>query len=310
MYLRCDKKTLSRLSRDALRHLMTELVEFPESIKPDFDIADVHDYMRLSGGEFYLAFCPCCGMTDFLGMFGGCRGMFGEPGKPRPVACGYCGETDPLHKADACLKKVSMLQDLITAIQEDKVGVNDCEKKVRVLLEQCIVQLATGLELFLRDTHAILMNVRFVKNGKSLYSRFHSESRNEFTNIGKASRKYRQDLGIDLREKLTRREIQSLKLLLCKRHAIVHNNGVVDQTFLNQTGSDIEIRETVPIQPEEVTRDIGLLRRVMKVIGSYYYKREVGQELVRRVNRPFTDALGMFMLQEASQDTVVSNQRD
>ena len=310
MYLRCDKKTLSRLSRGALRHLMTELVEFPESTKPDFDMADVHDYMRSSGGDFYLHFCPCCGVTGFVGMFGGFRGMFGEPGKPRPFACGYCGETDPLHKADACLKKVSMLQDLITAIQEDKVGVNDCEKKVRVLLEQCIVQLATGLELFLRDTHAILMNIRFVKNSKSLYSRFHSESRNAFTNIGKASKKYKEDLGINLREKLTRREIQSLTLLVCKRHVIVHNNGVVDQTFLNQTGSDIETGEIVSIQPEEVMRDIGLLRRVMKVIGSYYYKREVGRELVRRVNRPFADAMGIFVLQEASQNTAVSNQRD
>ena len=142
----------------------------------------------------------------------------------------------------------------------------------------------TGLEIFLRDIYAILMSVRHVKEGESLYWRFHSESKNDFSNLGKSMQRYRRDLSIALKEKLTRTELKSLNLLFNKRHVIVHNNAFVDQVFLDQTGLNLPLKGPLPIDAREIERGIDLLRKVENALGSQY-KKEVGGWVIEMIDQ-------------------------
>ena len=53
--------------------------------------------------------------------------------------------------------------------------------------------LATGIEIFLKDIFAISMDLLFVKNEHSLFSKFYKESKNDFVNVGKGKEKFNSE---------------------------------------------------------------------------------------------------------------------
>lgn len=280
MYLHCNKKTLSRLSEMSLRYISRDIFEYQTPSEQDLSVDDISKFIRKSKNSYYLFLCPYC---KYAGIF------WTSPRKAiNPYICAVCGETDPFYKTDACLEKVRILKDMIVKFQEQSENNNNFDKKNRILQEQCIVLLASGLEIFLRDVYSILLNVRYVKTRKTLYKKFYLESKNEFINIGKAMKKYSKDLAIDLKNKLDDNEKTSINILLNKRHLIVHNNGLVDTVFNNQTGLKLKIRDPVPIDTTEIENNIDYIKRIMKIIG-FYYKRDVGQEVIHRISKAYVE---------------------
>jgi len=277
MYLNCNKKTLSRLSEDAFRVISLEVIKY-QLTKSNFSVDDVSHFIKGSNSYFFLFLCPYCKATAILSTSKR-MGM-------KPFVCVFCGETDPFYKTETCLEKVKTIKDMIISIQGENDKSDISEKRIRILLEQCIVLLASVFEIFLRDVHSILMNVRYVKENKSLYKKFYLDSKNDFINLGKATQKYKNDLSIDLKSKLNKTERGSIDLLLNKRHLIVHNNGVVDSTFLSQTGLNLKIKDLVPIELDEISGNVNLIRHVIKMVG-FSYKRDVGKELIERINNQY-----------------------
>ncbi|MBU7025314.1 MAG: hypothetical protein HXS48_00115 [Theionarchaea archaeon] len=283
MYFACDRKNLSRLSKESLEHVLTRYFsseeskpsEYPNSSRGSINIADIFEHIETSDYNYYFLRCPYCRNE---GLFSTGKEAIVKRGEP--FVCIFCGETDPIYKVKACIEKVMTIQDLIVKLQRKNEKAHESKKLNRILLEQCLVLLSTGLEIFLRDIYCIIMNLRFVKENKSLYFKFYSDTRNDFTNFGKSISIYRRDLSIDIRSILTSDERKVMNILVNKRHLIVHNNGIVDKIFLDQTGLDLKVKDPVSIEQEEISDSIKIISKLIKKIAEYY-REESFNELIK-----------------------------
>ncbi len=69
----------------------------------------------------------------------------------------------------------------------------------RVLLEQCVVILASSLEVFLKDAYSVGMNLFMVKPTINKIEDFRKSTQNDFINIGKIIENFKQ-LNINIKE--------------------------------------------------------------------------------------------------------------
>lgn len=222
---------------------------------------------KLSHRVFF-GICPYCGMS---GIFATSKALIKEHGTD-PFCCVCCGETNPHEKLNGGLKKVQVMYQMLDKLknERDKSGQINSQNPLteRVLLEQCIILLATSTEVFLKDNFCILLNIHFVRHGRSLFHRFYSDAKNDFINIGKANKSYRDNLEINLKEELGDDTLKKLNILMQKRNVIVHNLGIADSTFLNQSGIECELRKAVPISFMEIQEYITALENVESKLNS------------------------------------------
>jgi hypothetical protein len=182
-----------------------------------------------------------------------------------PLWCNFCGDTYPCIKLIKNIQKVNyLLQIAVKSIDKEK----DATKPIsvlkehvfketnRVLLEQCIVILATSLEIYLKDVYAITLNLRYVKDGENLSTRFYNDCKNKFVNFERASDLFNKELNINFNElkifKNKKDNLVKLNMLTLKRNVIVHNAGIADSTFIKQSGFDFPKGQEIPITPVEI----------------------------------------------------------
>lgn len=205
----------------------------------------------------FLRLCPYCNILSFLSITGTSVDKLESPSR-----CAFCGESNPFDKFKHSLNKVDILYGLAafsSAGDDDSDNENE-----RALLEQAIVALATGFEIFLKDIYCSGMNLKYIKDGQSLFFKFSAESKNDFINIGKAMSKYKNDLNIDLKKMLSDNDLKKINFLLLKRNVIVHNNGFVDIQFKNQSGIDCKIGEQIQITNEDIAMYRSILESVVE----------------------------------------------
>jgi hypothetical protein len=59
---------------------------------------------------------------------------------------------------------------------------------------------------------------------------------NDFQIVGKGSELYRSISGRDYSEWLSANELESMNTMFQRRHLIEHNNGIVDQRYIDKSG--------------------------------------------------------------------------
>ncbi|WP_167829641.1 HEPN domain-containing protein [Methanosarcina flavescens] len=213
----------------------------------------------------FVRMCPYCNNFYMLSMITESLITMGV----NPKYCGICYESDPFYKIHYSLEKVRILHKL--SVTNLSINENTTVEKVqRVLLEQCVVNLATGFEVFFRDIFAIGMNLKFVKNEHSLISKFYKESKNEFLNIGKMDRIFKEELNVDLKSLFNEEIYSELKIIMHKRHAIVHNNGLVDKKFLTQSGIECNLGKMIPISSEEIEKYLATAEAIVKIVKQMF----------------------------------------
>lgn len=243
------------------------LRSFPLQIKTNIE-SHINKEFSKEGKErsFFFRLCPYCNRLGLLST-GGQK----NHGFRSPTTCVFCGETNPYEKISASMEKANILYGLsIFCASGD--GTDEEEINERVLLEQTIVILATGLEVFLRDVYSSAMNLKYVKENHTLFDKFSNESKNSFINMGKTIRLYKIGLEIDLKTILSVEEQENIILLFLKRNAIVHNNGVVDQIFFSQSGIKCQMGDLIPISNQEICNYFDSIRSVVNKIESEFDK--------------------------------------
>ncbi len=247
------------------------------------EMIGVSDEELLAKGDrdFYYCVCPYCNQQSWRLLSKG-----DSVESNGHVSCPNCTETNPYDKIKNALDKARTLEDIADKTTD--------ETKRRVLLEQCIVVIATAIEIFLRDAYSTIMNLRYVKINQTLIQKFLKDSRNEFTNIDRARDRFKTDLGIDLASVMPKDKIGELILLMAKRNAIVHNNGIADDQFLRQierSGNtqgmirtlrqEYKRMETIPISVDEVC---------IYLSTSHIYSRKLGEvfdDEYRKINMDY-----------------------
>lgn len=229
------------------------------------------DLAGLLAKSSYLTFfgtCPYCGNSNLLAIPKTRVEEFGTD----PYFCVLCGETNPQEKLAGGLKKVQVIYQLIAGCKDDatKDSFEDPVRSLteRVLLEQCVILLATSAEVFLKDNFCILSNIRFVRHGKSLFSRFYSEVKNDFVNMGKVRKAYKEYLEVNLNGELGEDTLSKMNLLMQKRNVIVHNLGIADRAFVNQSGIECELKSEIPISLGEIEEYIVTLQKVGNILNA------------------------------------------
>ncbi|WP_046227487.1 HEPN domain-containing protein [Paenibacillus dauci] len=247
------------LVNDLVKQKIT-LIQGKHSLKmPDFE--DVNEHM-------HFLFCPYCKRALLIVVFPKKNEV-----KTNLQYCVACGESGPNSKVIDSLAKAQKLFD---------IQLDFDEALKRILLEQCIVMLATSLEVYLRDIYSTLLNMRYVRFRESLIERFYKDAKNDFLNIGKGRRKFKQDLKIDLFELIDTDDIKKINILTSKRNVIVHNNGIADKSFSNSISIDCEIGREIEITKKEVEEyflTIGTLSSNLNEIYAQEYKQYTFKEV-------------------------------
>jgi hypothetical protein len=241
----------------------------------------------------YIRLCPYC---NAFGVFN-CRkfenddsapcGLFeiGDSDSTFPNTCVFCGETAPYHKIKQSVKKCQILYDLSkNCSSTDLVPKNN--QNERVLLEQCIVVLATGIELFLKDTYVLSMDLKYVKPEFTLNRKFSRDAKNDFLNVGKTVSKYKDEFGINLKDILSQKTIDTLTLLMSMRNVIVHNNGTIDLIFRNSLSKEVwekyPIATPISITGNDIIEFINTINIVLQKIDAEFDKIIV-PEILKRI---------------------------
>lgn len=238
-------------------HLKTTLEMQVKNMTDQFNLEKERNLsLKDADRESYLRMCPYCNNFYLLQTR---RGHVGAK------FCVMCGESSPFEKITYSLEKVSILYQISTFIASNE-GNKDEIKNERVLLEQCIVVLATGIEIFLKDIFAISMDLLFVKNEHSLFSKFYKESKNDFVNVGKGKEKFNSELNINLDLLLGTEILKELNVIMLKRNVIVHNNGIADKPFTNQAGIKCNLGQPIPISTEDISHYISTVETLVNKI--------------------------------------------
>lgn len=202
----------------------------------------------------YIRLCPYCNAFGVLN----CRkfenddsapcGLFeiGDSDSTFPNTCVFCGETAPYHKIKQSVKKCQILYDLYKNCSSTDLAPKNNQNE-RILLEQCIVVLATGIELFLKDTYVLSM---------------------------------------DLKDILGQKTIDTLTLLMSMRNVIVHNNGTIDLIFRNNLSKEVwekyPIATPISITGNDIIEFINTINIVLQKIDAEFDKIIV-PEILKRI---------------------------
>jgi len=226
---------------------------------------DIEEYSGENPGcDCFIRMCPYCTvLVVFL------RSGTDDNDGRTPQVCAHCGETTPYDKCKQSIRKGKILCDL--SVRAASKG-EPIEKKKeereeeRVLQEQCIVVLASGMLVFLREVYGICMDLAYVKPEFSLYTKFNTGAYNDRVLPGDVVDRFKTELKMDLSEILGTDRIKKLHNLVLKRDAIVYKNSRADTIFLNNSGIKSKVGTWIPISHSEISDFIQTSKNIVDIL--------------------------------------------
>jgi Zn finger protein HypA/HybF involved in hydrogenase expression len=165
--------------------------------------------------------------------------------------CPACGANSVVRTFSDSLRKIRAKKDSEETVRQaltDAVGKDEAELTCRSLRETC---LSDGV-------------AAFQKYCEGLYEPFGKTPFNAFQRIDEGSELWRTAVGQGYETWLTTQELSSLKVLYQKRHILAHNEGIVDQRYIEKSG-DVAYK---PGQRLVVAKgDVELLLSLLEKLG-------------------------------------------
>lgn len=141
-----------------------------------------------------------------------------------------------------------------------------------------LVQLTSILEVILRDFFESFIFINYIGSRDSYISKLISKnSGNDFMNIEKANNHYKKALNINLRTCIDNDTWNDLIDLVNIRNMIVHNNGIIDDTFKSKkTFSNVQeyiTGDSIYVSEELVKRYFIQVKKIADIIGALFEER-------------------------------------
>lgn len=230
---------------------------FYERIK----LRNAHKELSKHNFEDYFLFCEFCRKSSLFG----CADKNGKKNSG-PIYCPYCGETSPIYTFH---KKIKNIQKIIHHCQ-----LITNTNLIEIFLEQIIVLIVTGLEIFFRKTYAILQDQKHIIYGESILNKIYAETRNEFLNFGVTCKKFKKDFKIDIKLFINNtNDFQKMCSVYFKRHIIVHNAGIIDIDYISQTGcKNSFLGSHISISMDEIKEIIIISTKIIEMMEKYLNK--------------------------------------
>jgi len=137
--------------------------------------------------------------------------------------CPACGFNSVIRTFNDSLRKIRAKKDSEETVRTalvDAMGADDAELTCRSLKETC---LSDGV-------------VAFQKYCERLYEPFGTPQMNVFQRIDDGSKLWEGALGVCYDDWLSPDELESLKVLYQKRHLLAHQEGIVDEKYVQRSG--------------------------------------------------------------------------
>ncbi len=229
MYFNLTKTFLSERTKTFLAHTFKHKASIARLTKKQL-IDEVYSRLtpEIKGKTTItmLLMCEFCRVLGFLG-------VPKEQGTQGAKYCAKCGRTSPYMVFVVNIARSKKLLKLAS-----KMNTSDEQDDKAILLEQSIVSLATSTEVLMRESYSIIMDFKHVIFGESIFNETYKNTKNDFTNIGIATKNFRSLCGLNIKDELGEDKYKKIRLLYSMRHAIVHNNGIKDAEFISQTGGN------------------------------------------------------------------------
>lgn len=253
MYFELKKTFLEKCTKADLIDLFPHL-DFSKSTSRNKIVqAIVKNYSHSDGlGACtpWIRICPYCRSQGYL--------LVPKRSKATPRFCIRCGRTSPLDALESSLHKTTQL-----VILASKMNRKEERATKDVLLEQALVSVITGLEVLMRETYSLIYDHRHVVMGRPIFEDIYAQMRNEFLNLGSASRWLRKVTGLNIKNELPTDDYNFLSRMYSARHIIVHNSSIKDRDFLSQTGEpDSQLNSPLRLKVPDARKLIRISRRL------------------------------------------------
>lgn len=225
MYFKITKSLLQTWSKpdliDLFEYLGVDCRQPKTALIDSIYRACSHD-RKLGQCTTWRRICPYCRGQSFLCASSTLR---------NPRFCMSCGKTSPLYALESSLDRTSQLVILASKMNR-KAELSTKE----VLLDQSLVTVITALEVLMREVYALIYDHQHVVLGKPVFGDIYARTRNEFLNLGSASKWLSKVTSLKLKESLSEGDYKFLSSMYSARHIIVHNSSTKDKDYLSQTG--------------------------------------------------------------------------
>lgn len=142
--------------------------------------------------------------------------------------CPHCGEPSIDYRFNTGIDKVFKLIQISMSISSTDA------LQSKILNQSIITSLCSVYEVYLREFYADILNIKYVRSSRSLYTKFLKDCKNDFLNPGKTTDRLRKELMVDYKQIVGANAYKALILLSDYRNVIVHNNGICDDTFISK----------------------------------------------------------------------------
>lgn len=294
-----DKTFLSKLSEKRRTEFIDYYYRVYSELSRSKNIVDKNDF-RISisriGMFFVYRYCPYCKKTSLTLL----RSRTKES-HTSGTYCSFCGQMAIIEKLDQTINKVQTIRDLYIELENEELNTFDLRKHRNssmksVLLEQMTVLLATGVEVFLKDIYASILNLTLIKSGRTEFERFLKEKKNSFMNVNKIISGYKE-LGIDLKNEIDVDKRKALNVMFNRRHVIIHNSCFADKEYINSNNENLRLGDKITITVDDVDSYVDAvihLENIIRPIYSKIYEEERVKEFEEVIWKiaPFTLVYG------------------
>ncbi|MHA1386224.1 MAG: hypothetical protein ACTSR3_20920 [Candidatus Helarchaeota archaeon] len=180
--------------------------------------------------------------------------------------CPYCGKLPPITQ---WRQTVHEIQNNLFFIQENELSDETSQELkehgfFRRIIENNVKDLVTGFETYCKDKFAELISSRLPPNTAESIIRGIG---NSFQNLRRGNNLFEFNLGYSYRNSISNAQCDELKVFFQKRHVLTHNNGIIDQRYVQNTNSNQGlIGQRITISEYEITQALKYLSNIVEDI--------------------------------------------
>lgn len=164
--------------------------------------------------------------------------------------CPACGHNsvvrtfkDSLRKIKAKVENVS----IVRAALVEAVGKDEAEITCRSMIESCIID---GV-------------VAFQKYCEGKYAKYGKPPFNAFQRLKQGSELWEGAVGAGYSDWVSSEELSGLNVLFQKRHILSHNEGIVDQSYIDKSGdSSYKTGQRIVVSPKDISKLLECLGKI------------------------------------------------
>lgn len=164
--------------------------------------------------------------------------------------CPACGYNSVLRNFSDSLRKIKAKRDSASIIKEALgavSGADDAELTSRSVIETCITD---GV-------------VAFQKYCDGLYQSYGESPFNVFQRLDQGSQLWEEAIGKDYSDWITDQEMARLKVLYQRRHLLSHNDGIVDEKYLEKSGDNkYKVGQRIVVSEKDIEDLLNILRKL------------------------------------------------